>query len=247
LILLQGPLLLRRRRRRDFTTLSSTSRLINIHRRGRSRFFLFLDLLDVSVLKCHNAVQVQPGLHFYQRGVTFGIWGNVGDGSGSKDGVDARKGRGIGVRSLERKFLATVEGEDLGGWDGVALWEDEDFSVIIWVSGYRCPLDFDGVVVDVVDCKITNTENGRKHSTCESGTTGDGFVLVQRERERFATESVLDTSSQSWDTCASTNEFDRIDLVEGETRFGDGTMDGCFDRCEEGDDKAFELLAVEFG
>jgi hypothetical protein len=84
--------------------------------------------------------------------------------------VDARKGRGIGVRSLEREFLAAIKGEDLGGWDsvalwedggwdGIALWEDKDFSAIVGVSGYRCPLDFDGVVVNVVDCKIMNTEN----------------------------------------------------------------------------------------
>jgi len=89
-----------------------------------------------------------------------------------------------------------------------------------------------------VDSKITDTENGGEHSTCEGGTAGDGFILVESGRKELSGEDGLDLGANSGDTSASTNEFDSIDLLEGETsvleNVGEGTGYTIKDTGDEG-------------
>ena len=65
-----------------------------------------------------------------------------------------------------------------------------------------------------MDGEITNTENRGERSTGESGTTGDGFILVEDGGNDLSGEDGLDLGADGGGTGASTNEFNGINLLE---------------------------------
>lgn len=124
---------------------------VNVH--GRSRFLLFLNLLSVSGLEGENSMDIEAGFHFDECSVTFRVWGHLGNSGRSKDGSVGSIG------SINGEAVFAVEGEDLGGRDWVALRKDLYFSIVIWICGDGLPLELDGIMVDIVDGKVTDAED----------------------------------------------------------------------------------------
>ena len=72
------------------------------------------------------------------------------------------------------------------------MWEDGELGVVPGVGCGGVPLDFDGVRGDVVHVEVTDAENRGEPCTGECGAAGDGLVLVEGGRERFAWEDLFD-------------------------------------------------------
>ena len=167
-----------------------------VHLHG-SRLLLFLNLLGVSGLKGQNSVEIETGLDFDKGSVAFGVGGNLRNGGRSKGGSAGR----VSIGSLDGKGVFPVERQDFSGRNGVALGKDLNFGIVIGIGGDGLPLDLDGIVVDIVNGKVANAEDGGKHGTSKGGTTGDGLVLVQGEGELLATKGMLDSVAKGGDTC----------------------------------------------
>ena len=69
--------------------------------------------------------------------------------------------------------------------------------------------------------------------------------MVEGGREGLSGEDGLDASSDGRDTCASTNKFDSVDLLESQTGVGKRLLDGSFDTLENGGDELFVLFTGE--
>jgi len=138
--------------------------------------------------------------------------GYLGNGGRSKD-----RAVGTSIGSIDGEAVFAVEGEDLGGGDGVALRKDLYLGIVVWICGDGLPLELDGIKVDVVDGKFTDAEDGGEHGTGKGSPASDGFVLVEGEGELFSAKSLLNFVTKGRDAGGATDEFDGINLIEGET------------------------------
>ena len=209
---------------------------------------LLFDLLDVCTLEGHDAVDVKLGADLDAGGVATGGEGNLLRSEGAEPGVEAsRKFLRACIGSLNAEGFLSVEGENFGGRNVVALWEHEKFGVIFGVRRGGLPVDADREVVDVRHRELSDAENGGKHGTCKGGTASDGLILVKGGGESFSRECVLDLGTDGGDTSGSTNELDSIDLLDGKAGRLDRSLDNRGDAVEEGLHKGLELLARQFG
>lgn len=207
--------------------------------------FLLLDLFDgVGLFKAEDSVQVETGLDLDAGEVT---------GSGLLDALDGdladpRVGTGgdtrvLGVPSLELEGASTVEGQDLGRRDGVLSGEDQELGILVRVTLLLLPTDLDGVRVDVVDGKLSDTEDGRQGGTGESGSSADGLFGVQGGREDLAgAKELQETFLDGGDSGGSTDQLDGVDLLQGETGLVDGLFEGDGDPVQEVRGELFESL-----
>ena len=101
-------------------------------------------------------MNIEAGFHFDECSVAFRVWRHLGNSGRSKDGAV-----GTSIGSIDGEAVFAVEGEDLGGRDGVALRKDLYFSIVVWICGDGLPLELDGIMVDVMDGKVTDAEDRR--------------------------------------------------------------------------------------
>lgn len=198
----------------------------------------------VTRLDVEDTVQVQTGLELANHEVIVGISLDALDGETSNPGVDlARQHVGLGVTSLEVERLLTVESEDLGRGHHIAAAEDGKAGVFIRNVGGLLPGKVDGVVYNVVDGEVTDTEDRGKGSTAESTATGDGLVLVKGEGQILAEElanGVLDGGH----TSAATDHLNEVNVLNLELGLGKSLLEGNGHSVQEGLDQLLELLAL---
>jgi hypothetical protein len=213
------------------------------HRSGD--FFLGTFLDEGSTLERETSGKVETSLNLDELFGTFGRRLDSLYGVLSDPGVDSSgKLFRVGVLRLELERFGTGEREDLGRRDGVSDVESENLGTFVGGGvGGSLPREFDGEELSVESVEFTNLENGGNLSASEGGTTGDSLVLVRGEGER-STEEVLDALLEGRDTSRSTNEFDRFDVLLGESGSGEGTLERGSDLFKDGGDEFFEFFAL---
>ncbi|KAI3484319.1 hypothetical protein L1887_52632 [Cichorium endivia] len=239
------------RDRELYTYIGSVLVAVGVHGGGvgsDGHLLLLLDLLDgVGRLKVEHAVQIEARLDLDDRVVALGVGGDALDGELADPGVDALGDlvRG-GVVRLEVKVLLAVEGEDLGGGDGVVGLEDDQLGVLVGHVGGLVPGDLDRVRGGVVDAELAHLEDGREDGAGERAAAGHSLVLVRGERERLAEEG-RDALLERRHARRAADHLNRVDLVLGEAGLGEGGLEGHVDALEEGRDELLKLLALELG
>ena len=152
---------------------------------------------------------------------------------------------GVGKDGLDVERILMVEGEDLGGGDGVAVGEDDELGVVAGVGCGGVPLDLDGVRGDVVHVEVADAEDGGEHGAGECGATGDGLVLVEGGGEGFAGEDLFDAFANGGHAGDAADELDGVNVIEGDAGLGEGALEGCGDAVEDVGDEGLELFAGE--
>jgi hypothetical protein len=209
---------------------------------------LDLHILDVvSGLNVQDTVKVETGLEFADHEVVVGIGVDTLDREAANPGVDlAGHGLDLRVTSLEVEGLLAVEGEDLGGGHDVTTAEDGKAGVLIGDLGGLLPSEVDGVVDDVVNSEVTDTENGGEGSAAEGATAGNSLILVQGEGEGLAEvlgESILDGGN----TSAATDHLNLVNILRLELGLGEGLLDRSGQAVKEGLDHQLELFTLHHG
>lgn len=210
------------------------NRLLNLH-----------VLNVVARLDVEDTVQVQAGLELANHKVIVGISLDTLNGETTNPRVDlAGQHVGLGVTSLEVERLLTVESEDLGRGHHVAAAEDSKAGVLIRNIGRLLPGEVDGVVHDVVDGEVTNTEDRGKGGAAESAATGNSLVLVEGEGQVLA-EELADGVFDGGHTSAATNHLDEVNVLDLELGLSKSLLEGNGDSVQEGLDHLLELLTLQ--
>lgn len=193
-----------------------------------------LDLLNgVGSLEVEDAVQVEPRLDLDNGVVSVGVRLDTLDCELTEEGVDALgELLWVGVVSFQGEGLLAVEGKDLGRWNRVVWLEDEELSLFVDIGLF--PSDLDRVRGDVVDGKVSNSEDGRESSAGQCASSSYGFVLVGGEGQGLATEEGRDSLLESRDSRASSDHFDRVDVLLLETSLGKGGLEGLCEPFDQG-------------
>ena len=210
--------------------------------------FLLLDLFNrVSLFEAQDSVQIETGLDLDTSQLAGSGLGNSLDSDLADPRVDTSGDASIlGVLGLELERSSTMEGEDLGRGDRVLLGEDQQLGILVRVTLLLLPRDLDGVRVDVVDGKLSNSEDGREGSTGKRGTSTDGLVGVEGGGEDLASSVELqETLLDGRDTGGSTDQLDSVDLVQRQPGVGDSLFDGRGDTVQQVRGELLERLSVQ--
>ena len=95
--------------------------------------------------------------------------------------------------------------------------------------------------------ELAYAEGGAEECAGKGSATCNGFVLVEGGAEGFATEGGLDACTDGRDTGRAANELDSVDLVDGETRLGEGLLERKGDAIQDGGDEFFIGVTGELG
>lgn len=190
-------------------------------------------------------MQVQTGLELANHEIIVGISLDALNGETTDPRVDlAGQHVGLGVASLEVERLLTVESEDLGRGHHVTAAEDSKAGVLVRNVGGLLPGKVDGVVDNVVNGEVTDTENRGKGSAAESTATGDGLVLVEGEGQILA-EELADGVLDSGHTGAATDHLNEVNILDLELGLGKSLLKGNGNPVQKGLDHLLELLTLQ--
>lgn len=207
-----------------------------------------LDLLVldvVALLDVEHTVEVQAGLELADHEVTLLVGLHALNAEATDPGVNlAGKSFGLGVLGLEIEVLLTVEGQDLSRGHGVALVKDGERGVLVGDLGRFLPGELDGVVDDILDAEVADTENGRQNSAAESATTGNSLVGVEGVGKGLALEQIANGPLEGGDAGSATNELDNVDVLSLELGVGESLLNGSGGLGEERSDKLLELVSL---
>jgi len=121
-----------------------------------------------------------------------------------------------------------VKRQDIGGRNAISFREDCQLRFVVWIGINRCPLNLNRIVGDIVHMEFAGMEYGRKHRAGKCSSTRDGFVPVKCKGQRFSCKGLLNFQADGRDTCRAADEFDRVELLEGETAVRDDPVDDGF-------------------
>lgn len=209
---------------------------------------LNLNVLDiVTGLDVQDTVQVKSSLQLADHEVILSIRLDTLDGESADPRVHgARQGRGLGVPSLKIEGVLAVESQDLSRRHDIALVEDSQASSLIGNIGGLFPCELDGVVDDIMDSEISDTESRRQDSASESTAASDGLVLVKSEGQVLAEilgEDILDGG----DTSTATDHLNVVNVLELKTSLDESIVDRLGGAVQVRLDHLLELLPLDHG
>ncbi len=112
--------------------------------------------------------------------------------------------------------------------------------------GGLLPGEVDGVVDDVVNGKVTDTEHWGENGAAEGGTTGNSLILVKREGQGLA-EELADGLLDGGNTSAATDHLNVVNVLNSELSLRESLLQRDGKTVQERADHLLKLLALDHG